>query len=88
MERRLLEISGLAAVVEWWVPSALYLGGCSAARRFRRRKYHWPIVMQSSGQLKFTPAGLIWRRKQGSKVVEVKKDGKGAQTVPALALVD
>lgn len=64
---------------------APYLGGCWGARRLRRREHHWFIVMQSSGHLKFTPAGLIWRRKQGSKVVEVKKDGKSAQTVPALS---
>ncbi|GLC39441.1 hypothetical protein PLESTB_001348900 [Pleodorina starrii] len=28
----------------------------------------------SSGQLKLTPSGFVWRRKQGSKVVEVKKE--------------
>ncbi|KAG2487533.1 hypothetical protein HYH03_013813 [Edaphochlamys debaryana] len=28
----------------------------------------------ASGQLKLTPAGFTWRRKQGSKLIEVKKD--------------
>ena len=35
-----------------------------------------PFVVQASGQLKCTGSGFLWRRKQGSKVVEVKKDGE------------
>jgi hypothetical protein len=46
-------------------------------RRARRGSKDSSLALlgpQTSGVLRLTPAGLVWRRKQGSKTVEVKKE--------------
>jgi hypothetical protein len=35
--------------------------------------------MQTTGSLKLTAGGFSWRRAQGGKVVDVKKDGEQQQ---------
>ena len=38
------------------------------------------LWLQSSGALKLTAAGISWKRKQGSKVIDVKKEGESKET--------